>query len=507
MDSIVLQSFLPEIFLSIFLLILLLLNSYIIISLKYNHPIMSKEIFSQSFFLLTCLLFLIANNKIQGFFVNFLFLNDISSTFIKFVVVVISNIILFPLNRSYFSSKQNFIEYFVLFLLSLLSLLLLISASDLLSVYLIIEMQALSFYILACFKRNSAFSTEAGLKYFISGSFFSGIFLLGSSLIFGALGTLNFYHINLLLSIPFSSQLSIEHNIVLVGILLVIFTFLFKIAAAPFHFWAPDVYEGAPLSSTIIFSILPKFSIFYFLFKLISILGVFVIEIRYLFIFSGLLSVFIGSFFALNQKRFKRLIIFSSVAQIGFLITALSINTVNSMASVLFFLTIYIITSFLIWSNFALLSNFQELVSTFFSRLPSPLFISNLSSFFVTNKIWSFSNILIFFSLAGIPPLVGFFAKVFIVSSLIETGDITNSFLLLIISTISVFYYLRIIKIIFFEKIRKNVFFSQVIFFDPFLNTECFLLAFFLFLLLFFFFYPSLLLIMFFLTSFNFFFL
>ena len=500
------QSFLPEIFLSLFSLILLLINSYLVIYLEKNHPIITKEIFSQIFFLLICMLFLTANNKIQGFFVNFLFLNDISSTFIKFVLIVIAIFILFPLNRSYFNSKQNFIEYFVLYLLSLLSLLLLISASDLLSVYLIIEMQALSFYILACFKRNSSFSTEAGLKYFISGSFFSGIFLLGASFIFGVLGTLNFYHINLLLSIPISDSLYLEHNILIVGILLIVSTILFKLAAAPFHFWAPDVYEGAPLSSTIIFSILPKFSIFYFFFKWLSVLGPIMSEIQFFFVISGLLSIFIGSFFSLYQKRFKRLLIFSSIAQVGFLIVAMSINTLNSMASVFFFLTVYIITSFLIWSNFTLLSGFQEKISTFLVKLPTPLFISSLSSFFVTNKIWSLSNVLIFFSLAGIPPLVGFFAKVFIISSLLDKGNIVNSLFLLLLSAISVFYYLRIIKIIFFEKPRKNFFSSQIVFWDSFLTTESFLIAFFLFLLLFLFFFPSSLLIIYFLTSFNFFF-
>jgi len=168
------------------------------------------------------------------------------------------------IGRSFCLQSINFFEYFTVFLLSLLALLLLINSSDILSAYLIIEMQALCFYILASFKRNSSFSTEAGLKYFISGSFISGVFLLGASLIYGCLGTLNFNILSWLLTFDFSSDFIILRILIIIAVCLITFTLCFKIAAAPFHFWSPDVYEGSPLASTLVFSIIPKISLFVF---------------------------------------------------------------------------------------------------------------------------------------------------------------------------------------------------------------------------------------------------
>ena len=204
------------------------------------------------------------NLKVEGFFSNFLFLNDLGGRLLKMILIFFSTFTLFFIGRSFCLQNINFFEYFSVFLLSLLALLLLIDASDILSAYLIIEMQALCFYVLASFKRDSSFSTEAGLKYFISGSFISGVFLLGAALIYGCLGTLNFNILNWLLTFNSFSDFESLKILTLIGILLVTFTLLFKVAAAPFHFWSPDVYEGSPLSSTIIFSVIPKISLFLF---------------------------------------------------------------------------------------------------------------------------------------------------------------------------------------------------------------------------------------------------
>jgi NADH-quinone oxidoreductase subunit N len=493
MDLIVLKSFFPEIFLSLCILFQLVFNSYLITDLKYNFPIIDKEIFWQTIFFLFCLLLLFDNSKIEGFFSNFLFSNDSGSQYVKILFVFSCLAILLILIRSFKLQKLNFFEYFTIFLLSVLSLLLLISSCDMISAYLVIEMQALSFYILASFRRNSAFSTEAGLKYFISGSFISGLFLFGCSLIYGILGTLNFNNLSLLFSIPFDNNFSTMYYFLLIGILLVTITFLFKISAAPFHFWSPDVYEGAPLASTVIFSILPKFAILNFFIKWLSIVSDVFSEVQDLLLFCGILSVLIGTFFAIRQKRLKRLVIYSSIAQVGFIVAALSVNTLNSLVSVYFFLFIYIITSILIWTHFALFYSFQEKISGFYKKAQVPLFISSLSNFFKINKLWAFSFILIFFSIAGIPPLSGFLSKIFILFGLIESNNLLGSLLLILISAISVFYYLRIIKVIFFEskEIKTNNEQFQIIFSNPFFNLDCLLISICLFLLFFFFFYPS----------------
>ena len=221
MDAIILKSFLPEIFLSLAILVQLVYNSRFINILNFNSPIIDREVFGQTFFILLCVFFLFLNLKIESFLPNFLFLNDESSRVIKLLFVFSCLISSFVISRSFSLQKLNFFEFFSILLLSILSLLLLTSSCDLLSTYLLIEMQALCFYILASFRRSSAFSTEAGLKYFISGSFISGLFLFGASLIYGCLGTLNFNHLSLLLSFSLNEELIVFKYFVLLGILLI----------------------------------------------------------------------------------------------------------------------------------------------------------------------------------------------------------------------------------------------------------------------------------------------
>ena len=295
-----------------------------------------------------------------------------------------------------------------------------------------------------------AFSTESGLKYFVTGSFISGLFLFGCSLLYGILGTLNFQHLSLLLSIPFEESYSSLYYLLLIGVLLITITFLFKISAAPFHFWSPDVYEGAPLATTVVFSIVPKFAIFSFFIKWLCIINTIFSQVQYLLLISGILSVFVGTFFAIRQKRVKRLVIYSSIAQVGFLVAALSVISVNSLVAVYFFLTIYIITSVLVWSNISIFYSFQNKINVFYNKAQTPLFISSLSNLFKINSLWALSFIIIFFSIAGMPPLSGFFAKILILFSLIATKNLIGSIFLILISAVSVFYYLRVIKIIFF---------------------------------------------------------
>lgn len=495
MDLIVLHSFIPEILLSFCILSQLVFNAFLITDVKYNFPLIEKEVLIQTAFFLVCLILLFLNLKIESFFSNFLFLNDYSSISVKRLILFSSFFILLILSRSFKLQKLNFFEYFNLFLLSIFSLLLLTNCSDMISVYLIIELQALAFYVLASFRRDSAFSTEAGLKYFIAGSFISGIFLFGCSLIYGVFGTLNFNSLLLLLSFPIENIKL--YYLLLIGILLVTTTFLFKISAAPFHFWSPDVYEGAPLASTVIFSIVPKFALLHFFIKWLSIVSSSFIEISYILLFSGILSVLLGAFFAIRQKRLKRFILFSSIAQIGFIVCSLSLTSLNSIVAIYFFLFIYVITSIIVWSHVSIFYSFKEKISEFYNKTNTTLFLSNLSNFFKVNKLWSFSFIVIFFSIAGIPPLSGFLSKIFILFGLIEANQIMGAFVVVIISSISVFYYLRVIKILFFEsKVSKlKIENSQIIFNSNLFNLDCLLISIGLFALMYLFFYPSYLLL------------
>ena len=506
MDSIVLKSLIPEIFLSVSILCQLLFNVRLINNPRYNFPIIGKEVFYQTIFIMSCLLYLYFNLKIEGYFANFLFVMDESSRLLKILTLLASFFILSTIFQSFENQRLNFFEFFTIFLLAVFSLLLLISCSDLIAFYLIIEMQSLCFYILASFKRDSSFSTEAGLKYFISGAFMSGIFLFGSSLIYGILGTLNFNAISLLLAMPFDEVFATKKFFLEIGAWCVTATLLFKLACAPFHFWAPDVYEGSPLSSTIIFSIIPKFALVFFFIKWLICLN-FMSSLQSILLFCGVLSAFVGTFFALSQKRLKKLIIYSSIAQIGFIVAGLSLGTVSSYTAVLFFLVIYLITSILVWSHFSLFYSFQDKINNFWGKKNSSIFLSSLTNFFHVNKLWSFSFVIIFFSIGGIPPLTGFLSKIYILSELMSSGsstDLSNISIfyydkffvvasLLWISAISAFYYIRIIKILFFEpkSLEKSYEKFQVVFHNAFLDRIYFINCFLMFTLLFTFFFPT----------------
>ena len=497
MDIVFLKSFLPEVFLSISILIILIFNARLVNNLRFNFPLINNEILIQTFVVLFNLFILYNYQEIEGFLINFLFVNN-KSVFLPKIFLISSCIIcLITIWNAFRTENINFFEYFSLFLLSLLSLLLLVSSYDFISIYLIIEMQALCFYTLASFKRDSAFSAEASLKYFISGSFISGLFLFGLCFVYGLFGTLNLNDLSLLFLFPFSEEYNFFSFFTSVGIVAIIVTFFFKVGAAPFHFWTPDVYDGAPLSSTIIFSVFPKISLF-FLFKCwIECILPFFSDVESIFVFVASCSVVIGTFFALNQKRVKRFIIYSSIAQVSFLIAALSSLTINSIISLYFFLFIYVITSILLWSQITQNYLSQKQTNFFDVNELESFFVSNLKSLFKVNATWAFSFVLIFFSLAGLPPLSGFFAKAFILFSLIETEKILLSLLLVVVSAVSVYYYIKMIKICFFESTTihvvglKNLTTYKTVAFEH----QAIITSLLLFLLLFLFFFPNFLLL------------
>ena len=463
---------------------------------KNSFPIITKEIFLQTLFILVSLLVILFTLKCEVFFFNFLFVNDQSTILVKILTVLSCLGLLIITVKNFGLQKLNFFEYFLLFLLSLLSLLLLITVADMLAAYLVIEMQALCFYILTSFNRDSSFSAEAGLKYFISGSFISGLFLAGCSLIYGLVGTLNFSHLSLLFSMNFD-QSGYFYNLLLIGNILILITLLFKLAVAPFHFWAPDVYEGAPLSSTILFSILPKFGLVYFFIKWLLLLVVSFSNIFLLLQVSGVLSLLLGIGFALQQKRLKRLMIYSSIGQLGFIISALSIPTFNTLVSTFFFLLLYILSSLIFWLNLSNFYGFQQRIRFFFKESLSTLYLTSFSNFFNLNKAWTVSLVILFFSIAGIPPFGGFFAKVFIIVSLMDAHDTMLGLAILLLSLISSFYYLRFLKVIFFEPQAFNLKNStaQVIFYDIYFFFNCFLNSLFIYLLFYLFVNPTFILL------------
>lgn len=477
-------------YLSCSILIQLLYNLKSINRLELNYPILDKELFIQNFFTYFCLLILYCNLKIEGFFSNLILQNDGGTILVKIFFVSVC-LMVYPAIYQFFKIQiLSFFEFFVVFSLSVLSMLFIICSSDFITFYIVLEMQALCFYILASFKKNSSFSTEAGLKYFISGSFISGFFLLGISIVYFCLGTLNIKYIQLLLMAPINTFSSDLNFFLLVGFILVIIVLFFKMSCAPFHFWSPDVYDGAPFSSLIIFSVFSKISILVFLVRFIISTNLFFFYLENLFFVCGLISCLIGTIFALNQKRLKKLFIYSSIAQVGFIVSGVGVATTNAYVSVYFFLFVYIITSILIWNYFFVFHYFQFRINRFYNRFPTSLYITDLASIFKKNKLWSFSFMILFFSIAGMPPFGGFLSKLFIILQLLIDSDFFISKLLVLISCVSVFYYIRVLKVIYFESIKvlgyRNNF--QVFLFDLLLNYIYVLYAIILFLLIYLFF-------------------
>jgi len=468
MSSILLKSYIGECFLSFSILLQLIVNIRVINNKKYVFPEINKETFVQSLFILFIVFILVQKSLIEGSFYGSLLINDSGTKTLKIVFLMTSIFALPVLSSSFNFHKLSFFEYYNLLLISILALLLMISSGNLLSFYILMEMQALCYYILASFKRNSAFSIEAGLKYFISGSFISGFFLLGSSLIYGLLGTLNLNEIMLLVSIPLEEYNAFFLIVCQIGLFFILSTLLFKIACFPFHFWAPDVYEGAPLTSTIVFSLFPKIALFSFFVKIID--TFLVINSSFSFGFLDLLlnfgsiSVIYGSLLALNQTRVKKLIIYSSIAQTGFMVASLSIGNLNGFTSTFFFLLVYIMTSILIWGYISYFYENASVSSKFFNLEVKTLYLSSLENLYKYNSLICFPLVIALFSIAGIPPFAGFLVKAMVLNVLIQSDSLYYAILLLFVSAVSVYYYIRILKVVYFEPKKNsssNFFFFQ----------------------------------------------
>ena len=327
-----------------------------------------------------------------------------------------------------------------------------LDSNDLIMFYLTMETQALCFYVLASINRSNIFSIEAGLKYFILGAFISSIYLLGSVLVYGVIGSLNLFDISEILQ---SNLISNELLIILaLGLVLILSTLLFKIAAFPFHFWMVDVYEGAPLVSTLVFAILPKFSLTYFFVKLFISFGFLSMYFQDVLILFGVFSTIIGTLFAIRQLKTKRMLLYSSIAQIGFIVAAIGINTDKGYFSVFFFVFIYLLTSFVLWGMLIIFQRSSSLLEYIKKGSLKPLYISRFAMMLKSTNLWVIVFIISFFSIGGIPPFVGFLSKFVVLEAIVESKYYIVSIILIIVSSVSVYYYIRMLKSFFFEPKR-----------------------------------------------------
>lgn len=465
----------PEFFLIITLSFLIAF--LVIIDYNSNHKVILTTVAGKILIVIYFLLFIINNNNFSDFLIfNDLLIVDSFTTLIKNILIfslIVS--ILISLNYTKLEKIDKY-EYFLLVGLSSLGMFTIVSSNDLITMYLAIEIQSLSFYILATIKVYNNFSTEAGLKYFILGAFSSGLLLFGSSFIYGALGTTNFTDMKLLVNN--FSDISDNPTSLILGILFVIVAILFKIGAAPFHMWVPDVYEGVPTIVTAFFAIVPKIAIFSLFVRLqLSLFYENTIFTQEILLYAALLSICIGTLGALYQVKIKRLLAYSAISHVGFLLIGLVSFNSWSVFALFFYLIIYIIISVNIFTVALVLRKVDNNL-----KIKK---INELAILFKSNPLLAINFCLILFSIAGIPPLAGFYSKLYIFISAIKSDIYIIALIAAVFSVIASMYYIRLIKLMFFKNFEYWTLFVELS------KKESLLISLTFFFNLFFFCYPE----------------
>jgi NADH-ubiquinone oxidoreductase chain 2 len=370
------------------------------------------------------------------------------------------------------------IEYPLILMFVITGSILLISTNDLVSIFLAIELQSYGLYLISTIHRNSELSTIGGLVYFLLGSLSSCIILLGIGLLYSNTGTSNLDNLYIINNIININNELYNPNYINNSILILSIGLLFKISAAPFHFWSPDVYDAIPTIITTFVSIIAKISIFILLLQLVYYTNNFLPNFNWTFslLISSLLSLVIGTVVGLTQFRIKRLFAYSTISHVGFLLLGLSIYSIESIQAFTFYLIQYSITNLnmfiiLIMMGYSLnyYINEKKEFKNLIDKINSPIqLISQLKGYFFINPLLSISFILTIFSFVGIPPLVGFFGKQMILSAAIDKGFIFLSLVAITTSVISAAYYLNLVKEIFFfnslykEKNKSNTYILNI---------------------------------------------
>ena len=359
---------------------------------------------------------------------------DYLSSFMKILTLLGGMFVLIISSRYLKLLKLFKIEYSILILCSILGMMVMISSNDLMVFYIGLELQSLALYVLASFNRDQLKSTEAGLKYFVLSALSSGLLLYGCSLVYGFSGSTNF---NIIKNLMNSGQYGLTF-----GIVFILVGLAFKISAVPFHMWAPDVYEGSPTSVTLFFVIVPKVAALTAFIRFLYVPFINMIdEWQTILVFLSIASMVFGAVAAIGQTNLKRLVAYSSISHIGFILAGLSIGSNEGVQSSIIYISIYLVMNLGLFSSLFMMKRNDQYFET----------INDLSGLSKNHPLLSLSLLVILFSLAGIPPLAGFFAKFYIFKSVIEQSMYFLAIVGLLTTVISAFYYLRIIKIIYFD--------------------------------------------------------
>jgi NADH-quinone oxidoreductase subunit N len=418
---------LPEIFLTLSIFSILMLgvflkNSFnlifnlssviiiITIAIIFNRPNIEEKIFLESF------------------------TRDTFSNFFK-ILILVSSLFVLNTSKNYITDKKlDKFEYPIIILLSILGMFFMVSSNDIIIFYLGLELQSLSLYILASIDRDNLKSSESGIKYFILSALSSGLLLYGCSLLYGFTGSTNFDLI--------ANELNKENTGAVFAMVFILVGLAFKVSAVPFHMWTPDVYEGAPTSITSYFAVVPKVAGLAVLIKFMFIpFSNILSEWQIIIIFISIASMILGAVAAIGQKNIKRLLAYSSIGHIGYTLAGVATGNIYGYQSAIVYISIYVIMNIGIFSCLYLLKKDGEYKEN----------ISDLSGVSKKHPLLAISFLIILFSLAGIPPLGGFFAKFYVFSAVLEQRMFALAIIGLLTTVISAFYYLKIIKVIYFD--------------------------------------------------------
>ncbi len=364
---------------------------------------------------------------------------DYLSSFMKILTILSGIFVLLSSSKYIQLIKINKIEYPILALSSILGMMIMISSNDLILFYIGLELQSLALYVLASFNRDNILSSESGLKYFVLNALSSGLLLYGCTLIYGFSGSTNFNFI--------AENLDQSSYVLTFGIIFIITGLAFKISAVPFHMWAPDVYEGSPTSVTIFFAILPKIAALtvFIRFLYVPFLNI-IDQWQIIIVFLSIASMLFGAIAAIGQKNLKRLVAYSSIGHMGYALAGLSTGTNQGIQSSITYISIYLFMNLAFFGCLFMLRRDDK----YFEN------IEDLSGLSKNHPMLSFSFLIVLFSLAGIPPLAGFFAKFYIFSAVIEQSMYFLAITGLLSTVIAAFYYLRLIKIIYFDSAKEK---------------------------------------------------
>ncbi|MEZ5648316.1 MAG: NADH-quinone oxidoreductase subunit NuoN, partial [Alphaproteobacteria bacterium] len=368
-----------------------------------------------------------------------LFVADGFSTYAKLLILVGAGVTA-VMSLSYLEREGvNRFEYPLLVLFASLGMMMMISANNLIALYIGLELQSLPLYVLASIKRDDTKVTEAGLKYFVLGALSSGLLLYGCSLVYGYTGTTGFADLAKILD----PKLGVPHTGLVVGFIFILTGLAFKIAAVPFHMWTPDVYEGAPTPVTAFFAAAPKIAAMMLIVRItIGPFGHLISEWQQVIIFLSIASMILGSVAAIVQKNIKRLMAYSSIGHVGYALVGLAAGNAAGIQGVILYMTIYMVMSVGTFACILAMRRQGRMVEQ----------ISDLAGLSRTQPLLALALAIFMFSMAGIPPLAGFFGKLYVFLAAVEAGLIGLAITGVLASVVGAFYYLRIVKVMYFDE-------------------------------------------------------